>query len=355
MKDLDFDELDQAVNSLMTGVPRMTEPKGENTGEKTLTITPTLQADERPSFTTLEQTATLAAADLNARPEPLPVASLVARRSSGRFMDVVHPSSDMKINNRPVVSRVGLQLNPVPSRPSAIEAPAPAVDVVAPSPASEVVEWKPTPTNDWPDPIALEEESEDTELAKAPETPDATVSVPSVANTSVDTEEPSPLLTPFLTDTKVEKRPLGAFAVGIHSAVDDTLPGVDEPEQQPSANLSEETPGLPDELHHELMQIESDTSDVDDTPEVATPPSFSAPVVTAVPQLAGPTSIQPQYKEEPSSAEEKHAGIYDTDSYHQPLSHPGKKKSGWLWVLWIVLLLAAGAGGALALYYFNII
>lgn len=357
MKDLDFDELDQAVNSLMTGVPRMAEPKGETAGEKTLTITPTLQADERPSFTALEQAATLAAADLNTRPEPLPVPSLVARRSSGRFMDVVHPSSDMKINNRPVVSRVGLQLNPVPSRPSVIETPAPVVEVATPSPASEVVEWKPTPMNDWPDPIAMEE-AEDTELAKAPET-SAAVSEPSVVTTSVDTEEPSPLLTPFLTDTKVEKRPLGAFAVGLHSTVDDTPSDVEastnEPEEQPSADLPDEAPGLPDELHHELMQIESDASDTNDSPEVMTPPTFSAPVVTAVPQPAGPTSIQPQYKEEPSSAEEKHAGIYDTESYHQPLSHPGKKKSGWLWVLWIVLLLAAGAGGALALYYFNII
>ncbi|MNL44290.1 hypothetical protein D3C87_1668540 [compost metagenome] len=90
--------------------------------------------------------------------------------------------------------------------------------------------------------------------------------------------------------------------------------------------------------------------------KTAPAPSFAAPIVTPVPAaVSGPASIQPQYKEEPSSTKEEHAAIYDTDSYHKPLTHPAKKKSGWLWVLWIVLLLALGAGGAAALYYFKII
>ena len=71
--------------------------------------------------------------------------------------------------------------------------------------------------------------------------------------------------------------------------------------------------------------------------------------------VSGPASIQPQYKEEPSSTKQEHAAIYDTDTYHKPLAHPAKKKSGWLWVLWIILLLALGAGGAAALYYFKVI
>ncbi|MNX68010.1 hypothetical protein D3C86_991710 [compost metagenome] len=132
--------------------------------------------------------------------------------------------------------------------------------------------------------------------------------------------------------------------------------------------MSQTAADLPDELQHDLIKIESDNSVSQEsiaTPDVAsmpqaTPapvsPAFTAPVVTPAPVVpAGPASIQPQYKEEPSSTKEEHAAIYDTDSYHQPLVHPVKKKSGWLWVVWIVLLLALGAGGAAALYYFKII
>jgi hypothetical protein len=368
MKDLDFDELDQAVNSLMIGIPKGPAPDDDVAKEKMLTIKPTLSDNERPSFSTLEQTAAKAGAEIET--VAAPTNPLATRRTSGRFMDVVHPSSDMKINNRPVVSREGLQLNPI--TPRSVIAPQPSVelpvvdDVVADQ-TPEVIE-QPKQTGDWPDPLdmqpAIQEESVAQEVPIVEEevapVPDP-IAAPAVATPVI--EEQAPLQTPFLVDTKVEKRPLGAFATDLHSAADDV------PAEQPSADLGNQLEAddlsknpdtitkLPDELQHDLVKIESDNDEPkEEAVEEPKIPSFAAPVVTPAPVVAnGPVSIQPQYKEEESTVPAEHAGIYDTESYHKPLTHPAKKKSGWLWVVWIVLLLALGAGGAAALYYYKII
>jgi hypothetical protein len=374
MKDLDFDELDQAVNSLMTGIPRTPAPQDDKAAEKTLTITPTLSDNERPSFATLEQTASKAGTEIEAveasAATSAPANSLAARRTSGRFMDVVHPSSDMKINNRPVVSREGIQLSPIAPRPVATTPqPTREPDVaVSPEQSTEVIEQKPE-ASAWPDPIDMASVvSADTPEA-TPVAEEAAPVIPEIA-TLDEVDEPSPLQTPFLADTKVEKRPLGAFAVD-QVAADNTQEvaetTIDPPAEEATPASSFSMPGqeaatnLPDELQHDLIKIESDNEtevpQEEPSPEKITPaPSFAAPIVTPAPAVvSGPASIQPQYKEEPSSTKEEHAAIYDTDTYHKPLAHPAKKKSGWLWVLWIILLLALGAGGAAALYYFKII
>lgn len=377
MKDLDFDELDQAVNSLMTGISKTPAPQDDKAAEKTLNITPTLSDNERPSFANLEQTAAKAEGEIKAAetgaPVPAPVGSLAARRTSGRFMDVVHPSSDMKVVGRPTVSREGIQLNPIAPRVPATVAPQPSsepestIDAVSDQPPVVVEQSPAVEENAWPDPIDIASSSPAAPTAPAT-VEEAPAPVPETIEASIpDVDEPAPLQTPFLADTKVEKRPLGAFAVEQQAILgelpeDTEIADVNtESAVQPSV-VSEQQPSLdlPDELQHDLVKIESDnevTQEERPPVEVATQaPAFAAPVVTPAPAApAGPASIQPQYKEEPSSTKEEHAAIYDTDSYHKPLAHPAKKKSGWLWVLWIILLLALGAGGAAALYYFKLI
>ena len=86
------------------------------------------------------------------------------------------------------------------------------------------------------------------------------------------------------------------------------------------------------------------------TPAVEAPVAEPAPVVPT-----GPTSIPQQYQEEKSTGDQPSGSIYDTDSYHQPLAHPAKTKSGWLWIIWILLLLIVSGGGAVALYFLGII
>lgn len=381
MKDLDFDELDQAVNSLMTGIPKTPAPQDDKAAEKTLTITPTLSDNERPSFATLEQTASKAGTEIEAveasAAAPASTNSLAARRTGGRFMDVVHPSSDMKINNRPVVSREGIQLSPIAPRPVAVT-PQPTREpevIASPEQASEAIEQEPEAST-WPDPIDMVSAAPADAPEATPATEEATPLLPEIA-TPDEIDEPAPLQTPFLADTKVEKRPLGAFAVdqvAADSVQEVAEAAIDTPveEEAPTSSFSmpnqEEASDLPDELRHDLIKIESDneaevpsgefeTPQEEPSPEKTAPaPSFAAPIVTPAPvAVSGPASILPQYKEEPSSTKEEHAGIYDTDTYHKPLAHPAKKKSGWLLVVWIILLLALGAGGAAALYYFKII
>lgn len=73
---------------------------------------------------------------------------------------------------------------------------------------------------------------------------------------------------------------------------------------------------------------------------------------TVKPIVDSPTSISQQYQEKPNTGDQHSGAIYDTDSYHKAVVQPAKKGSGWLWVLWVVLLLAIGAGVGAAIYFF---
>jgi hypothetical protein len=133
-------------------------------------------------------------------------------------------------------------------------------------------------------------------------------------------------------------------------------------------------PQVPEELQDDLMAVEADThmgmpkTDESHPLEATNEPKEEKKLEAPTPPVlleeqpgrgeekpAGPPSIPQQYREEPSSGEKESGAIYDTDTYHQPLTHPAKKKSGWLWVLWIVIILLVGAGGGAALYFFGIV
>lgn len=409
MKELDFDELDRAVNSLMEGVPK-TKPAEDKSEEdtKTLTIKPSLPDGTTPDFKALDDqspaspTVSAAASDGDAvvspvpLPDPDPVAKpevpssvsstprsapSLATRRGGRFMDVVHPSSDMKTStpapSRPV-SRQGVTVEPVAAQMSEqqpvdepVESPGePAVVSGAPASSGQVSEW--------PDPLDMANFKQEDKEEAAP---------------SAKSDEPAPLSSPFLSGTKVEKRPLGgpvssdsqltpdlgsASEPVSEDAQDDSLSVSDPAAQLPAEPGKLEAP-LPEELRSDLMAIESGSHTTEEPvePTVATeaqpdeskkslaeedkesaPASVTPAKDTAKntePAPTGPTSIAQQYKEEPSSGDQTSGAIYDTDTYHQPLAHPAKKKSGWMWVVWIVLILVIGAGGGAALYFLGII
>ena len=143
---------------------------------------------------------------------------------------------------------------------------------------------------------------------------------------------------------------------------------VDDPNDQLPADPTEIEPTLPEELQGDLMAVEADTTheQVKQTHEAAaeqkplekstTPvPATGTPSVSESAAPSGPTSIPQQYHEEASTGDQGNGAIYDTDSYHQPLAHPAKKKSGWMWIIWIVLILLLGAGGGAALYFLGAI
>lgn len=405
MSELDFDELDKAVNTLMSDVPK-TEPS-KTDDVKTLSINATLSDTTRPSFEQLDASlsAVNGASTQSVTQKPAlvtpPPPSLATRRS-GRFMDVVHPSSNMKTAPRPMVpSRQGVAIQPDEKLLTAISAD--QSDVVKPAVGDEGVqnatpEFVAAPTDnsnhDWPDPLDMPS-VEDEAALDIVTTPAQEESSPEVVASNeaddddlftideLDEQDSQSLNSPFIADAKVEKRPLGGSPVEdsteelgrapvLGALLTDASAATDPNDQLPASPVSVE-PQLPPELQSDLMAIETDGGTLatpaetnDDsqvaaqqpeaqptTPVIAVAPE--APVATNAAVATGATSIPQQYQEEKSTSDQSNGSIYDTESYHQPLAHPAKTKSGWLWVIWILLLLIAGGGGAVALYFLGII
>ena len=362
MKDLDFDELDRAVNSLIGGTQNQTDEATSNAS--------TGLSDAPANDATTTASVTDAA--------PASLQPLAARRSSGRFMDVVHPSSDMRssfVPPRPS-SREGVTIQP--ASPSVAEEPV----LSTPAPVAEPVNQAPAAPapSEWPDPIdfkanstsdtTVDEPAEVSEPAPVSE-PEPSLTPPFETEPAVPADNLPPLESPFIADAKVEKRPLGAFA--------DTPAGtVDAPVEEPAEATTDDKPAsedvpdngtpMPAELQNDLLSIESN----EDTAEVPSassqPEAFTAPVAVSTPAPAPVQSAQPaqasssdalgtvaipqQYVEQPSTGDKPAGSIFDVDSYHKPIAHPKKKKSGWLMIVWIILLILLGAGAGAAFYFY---
>lgn len=407
MKELDFDELDRAVNSLMAGVPANESKKSDDAPEAdaTLTISPTLDENAKPDFAKVDEKV----AQSVSTPDPVnkievpsrPSVAAPASRRGGRFMDVVHPSSDMKTSSSSVparsVSRVGATISPSTNSVTAstAESSEPA-EVPSPNPV-KTEETKPaslatdtSSTGDWPDPLDMANFKEPDTTATSSITketeptsrPDVVEDEKEPAVEEVAPETPAPLTSPFLSGAKVEKRPLG----GLTPALDDTsseesmrkddhdILSQHDPEDQLPADPEKVEVPLPEELRSDLMAIESGAQlQVSENQDVAAVQSAINEIKRdtdetvpsnepkhekkeqATPAVTGPASIAQQYKEEPSTGEQSNGAIYDTDTYHQPLAHPAANKSGWMWVVWIALILLLGAGGGAALYFLGLI
>lgn len=420
VKDLDFDELDKAVNSLMSGASKTPEPTTkpsvaepvENVVELTPAADPQPQ-DPAPSPVAQVKPATPAPAP--SRPATTVAApTLPNRRGAGRFMDVVHPSSDMKKPEAPQApSRRGVTIAPRPAFEASQSAPEPAktpdepeapktevAEAPTPSPwvlpgdatpeekkepvaAAPKTEEHPAAVSDFPDPLdvaGFSHEPEEKTESDAPkeEAPQPEMKEEEEQPAPAATPEPTPLTSPFLPDAKVEKRPLGGAPTEEpdHAPVladADEKKTVDDPNAQLPAVPQDVEQPLPAEFHSDLVAVEADTTTPEtpqkkeseekpaekpETAKAAPTPAVSSPVPDKKdeqPAPSGPASIPQQYKEEPSSGDKENGAIYDTDTYHQPLAHPAKKKSGWLWVVWIVLILLLGAGGGAALYFSGIL
>ncbi len=308
-KDFDFDEIDRAVNSATNNT-----------------------ASENDDTTNYDQ---VKSAD-NQMDKPVAATpALAGRRSSGQFMDVVHPSSDMRRPPMKTPERPTYQAT-VPEEPVIpleLEAPEPEKTEL-PSPTIQSDVWENTKNDNEDADIDRISDDLDSELDKKPEpedTPD----------------------TPFLSDAKVEKRPLGAFS-------NDSSATTDEPPEL----LEKKDESLPDELQGKLLTIESNESiatpenqkeiqsvaPVEETPEIE-PDTKPVPIVVDnTPKAA--TSITQQYQEKPSTGDRDSGAIYDTDSYHKALIKPIKKKHSWTLILWIVIIIAAGIGAGVITFYY---
>jgi hypothetical protein len=309
MTDIEFDEIDRAVSSALEPSPKedMAAAQTDNVAS--------------PAPSNLEQTERPIA------PRPAPA----ARRTGGRFMDVVHSSSSMKPRDKKPEPFKDAQ----PSRP--IEPPKPVE--------------RPSATG-YPDPIDFQNRMNENRRGDG------------AADQKDELTDDAPMGSPFLSDAKVEKRPLGAY-----SNVAEEARSNDHP-------IGSDTP-LPEELQDDLLSIETNQAlaetpvsgqeepDVlpseatktapettEPSPEETTPTQpESTPAPKDEPAPPVPSIVQ-QYQEKQSSAPSESGAIFDTEQYHQPLAHTPKKKSGWLVVLWIFILIIVGGGLGAAAYYF---
>lgn len=366
MKDIDFDELDRAVSSLMTpSAGGASAPKAEPaiTDEPTapLEVSVPQEANTNPS---------------QPSPESVVSSTNAVKRSSGRFMDVVHPSSDMR-STTPVGTPARSSGITPPARtklPSITTSqPVEKVDAHRELPSTPPTEAKEEPATNvsFPDPLDMIQENETEKEALPAITPLQTEAAPVEARTDEEDTPDSDLIASessddssetleslFLPNVKVEKRPLGA-ANGADEEVSTEVPTSDGAEDAKKVDtLVTPDPTLA-ELGDDVLAIESDVStpadevkdvssarpkEVDDTAPVSLTPTNSA--ISSIPR---------QYSVKPSSDDKHHEALYDTAAQAgSPLQHPAEKKSGWMVVLWILLLIVVGVGGALALYFFKV-
>lgn len=392
MKDIDFDELDKAVNSLMGNI----KDQSDQPAPKTLTISTTLKENEAPEYTKLEQVAQkigsetiggptertailpetrgedpLKTIDLSTsvapeaptlpapaptpssapasqpEPTPMPVAvpspvpergrsTVTPHRSSGRFMDVMHHSSDMRTATSSEVPP-----SAAPSREArTIAPPVRSTDQDSPSPDTSPVAVPPSVI----EPVAVAE-PEKVELPK-----------------SEPVAEPAePLSSPFLPDAKVEKRPLGGPAVEASDIGESATQDERDKDTQLTPDASQAAEELPAELHNDLLAIEtnialeSPSADIpDDSTE--TKPAINDSVNSQATSLedaaapVGPASIPQQYNELPNSGDQSNGAIFDVDDYHKQPVHPTKSHRSWLWIILIIVIIVISAAGGAAFY-----
>lgn len=318
MSDLDFDELDRAVNSLISKAPTTdTTVKNDDNQNDDLFISSDIKLDDND----LLKTSDIESDEKVERPV---FKSLAGQRSSGRFMDVIHPSSDMRNATSKSETTTPLTVSAT-SKPST-QTPKPLLNPII---------------NDIPNKKSSDSDSEIEEIFKE-------TKLPSV----------SALESPFIAGAKVEKRPLGAFS-------SDTIKS--EIELSPTGEVNEKTDKfieyektekevddqLPEEFQEDLLKIESVSSkqteekETEKATEKDDIPEFEKDL-----DLDKPVQIVQQYKENKPDANKKSGAIYDTNVYHKAPELEEKKKSGWLWVLWIFLLILVGVGAGVVAYFF---
>lgn len=382
MTEFDFDELDKAVNSIMSGADTTKRnPAFDDPEEKVVQLDGVAAPAAHSQSASTVGTVT----------EPSKSLSLATKRR-GQFMDIVHPTSTMRPAQR--VSRQAPVVQPV-ATPAAVEASV-VPDVVETSPAPVAAPASLAMSFDMESTAVASERSTmppevspvlEQDVAEAPDeitVPDvAAEPTAPVANYGVnDTAAPSlpdtdddlmiseqleqdlakvsadskPLMTPFLADAKVDKRPLGepvAMTVPELTSPAPAVPPVVVPEVAEADNT---------QMESGVASVEqmSDGPALDDVvaAEAIAPASSIEPQVPAAATVVVPAggSIVQQYDEAKSTGPQTSAPIYDTETYHQPIDSqkPEKKKSSAIkWIIWIFILIFIGAAIGAGYYYFT--
>lgn len=329
MTEFDFDELDRAVNNLMSDVDTSKRSEGfDDPEEKTLELVDT--QDQQP-VTPVTPVVTA------------PVQPLAAKRR-GRFMDVVRPASSpnaaMPVKREPVVIQPEVEIAPAPVESNDVPDQTVAAETSETAAIDEyhAPEQQESVAGSTDQPSEEGDHSEDTQPIDGQE--------------SGEHDTDLPMESPFLADAKVEKRPLGSPTEDANNTY---AAAPDDSEATPSEAAEEITVAeiAPEELAPDVMSIEADTvaqPEVEVAQETEQIPTAQPPVAQ---DTTTPTDIVPQYKEAIAQDSEPTGAMFDTAAYHQPLEHPAKKHSGWGIVVWVLVLLIVGAVAGAAYFYFT--
>ncbi|HXH26305.1 MAG TPA: hypothetical protein VNG90_00250 [Candidatus Acidoferrum sp.] len=329
MNDIDFNELDKAVNSLMDG--KNQKPAEPAPAKVTTAAAPA----PKPAPVALKPVA------VPARVIPAQRGGRLPARPTGvvkTIVDIMAPKNTQPPSRVP--SRIAPDIRPISLKKPAearppVAAPAPhkapaepeeaplpvqvttpvAAPIVEPPvvPGEPAKEPMPEPTDHesaWPDPIDFETRRQAQQESSA---------------------EKEDSASPFIPGAKVEKRPLGAFATTI-------------PEATVSKEGALQTVGSADEPELDLPGYEST--------EKPTKPS-KAPEPSAKINESPMMSIPAQYKTADKKTDATVRPVFDTKEYHTPLleatNKPAHKGKYWLRaILTIVIILLIAVGGYLA-------
>ena len=393
MSEIDFDELDRAVNDLMSNVDTSKRHEGlDDPEDKVVTLdSSSTESGKVASSPAAETTTVTPMSAPEAKPAPAQSSPLAVKRR-GQFMDMVHPSSDMTSASRPV-KRDGVSIMPpsetvstLPStesvnKPSsAINAPAnskptptlssirtPSSTTVVPTPMSTPAPAVPSaekssrPTTSsaiqppaQPNPTAPIASSYSSPGAVEPgdnknDQPEEVASVESeipaeIVDEASSISSPQPLPTaPFLSDARVEKRPLGANSESAAKPPQNVAEEEDAPVSEPVS--------LPAELQGDVVAVEASVPlDIDKAGSLSEAGSQSSDADLVVD--AG-VDLTAQSIEQTDADDQVNGSIYDTANYHQPIDgkKPEKKSSPLKWLAWFLVLLIVGVGAGVAYFF----
>lgn len=356
MKDIDFDELDRAVGSILGG---------EDTPKTDFAAA---GVSGRPVNQGSGQ-------DGGSSQPPVFKSSASPARKRGQFLDMVHPSADMRTKTSlPIGPRKTLAPlaapgvreraakesepepaaadQPIPAQPGTITPPVHDPDEPAET-VSEHTEIGQTGVADntaWPDPL-------DVVTTEPPDVPE-----PDLKSDRTDAisgfGHDEPAQTPFVPGVAVEKRPLGAPQTGGTDDHDLQLEVHEEDPEEGSATTDTEGPSP--EFGIDVNSVESNEiqkSEYDQAvpePEVSDTESQAARPDTVQPASTGgiAQSISQQYQPAKQQTEDEgQHPLFDAEEYRQPLLAAGTKKRGKglvIIVLLVILLLVGGVLGYLA-------
>lgn len=423
MTDIDFDELDRAVNSLMSKqqeknsvdaevkheveTPSVEEKKtietstvGSSFAPPVTPFAPALDAPS-PSSTTsassVESKAELQAPQdslvekpeiisapaatvapsiaLDQTPDLAPkenkTSPVITRRPTGRFMDVVRPSSVNNIQKSAssAPSRTGISIQPL----------ADLVDVVnmtgKTSPIEEelsAVDNQLDSLDDAPDLKDIQNESAFAAIEDAPveelSLTDKIAQSLSESNDSIASPAPEPLESPFIANVEVEKRPLGVVDQNAIESESDV-----EEDEFESGSADLEDMKLNHQYNADLSNYtmdkealsEAPDSMMDLSPEIIAIEEAGIPGTSEINEVAdSEPNMQPsspasqsndtpqQYSSENEMVDSEPAPMFAAVSTEvKPPRSEEKKKTGLLTLLLIILFLVVGVAGGAVSYF----